>query len=200
MLYPAELRVHEALPLKEQSALVQPRCAWDRPLLKHGAMKRALVLGLVLVGGCAQSGNRFPSLLPRAIEVRDDAEPMAATPVIVPDAVLDTKIAVAAATLATIKGAFEAGATRAEKLVAAAQGQAAGTTAWLDAQSALADLDIVRADASSTISDLDRLAIDRAAAGNAPYPALEAARTDARTQYDDAGTIIDMLAVQLAPA
>lgn len=163
-------------------------------------MKRALVLGLLLLGGCAQSGNRFPSLLPRAIEVRDDAEPMAATPVIIADAALDAKIAEATLALEIIKTAFEAGVNRAETLVTSAQRQAAGTTAWLDAQSALADLDIVRADVSSAISDLDRLAIDRAAAGNAPYPALDAARADARTQYNDARTIIDMLAAQLAPA
>ena len=163
-------------------------------------MKRVLIPVLMLLGGCAQSANRFPSLLPRAIEVRDDAEPMAATPVIVADATLDAKITKASVSLATIQGAFEVGATRAEKLAMAAQGQAAGSTAWLDAQSALADLDVVRADVSSVISDLDRLAIDRAAAGVASYPALEALRDAARTQHADEGTIIDTLAAQLAPA
>ncbi|MBA4048070.1 MAG: hypothetical protein C0476_05955 [Sphingomonas sp.] len=163
-------------------------------------MIRPLTLAFLLLGGCAQSGNRFPSLLPRAIEVRDDAEPMAAAPVIVPDAALDAGVDAAATDLAIIKSRFEAGAARAENLVAAARGQAAGSTAWLDAQSGLADLDVLRADVSSAMSDLDRLAIDRAAAGSAPYPALEGLRNDARAQYEDAGTIIETLAAQLAPA
>ena len=162
-------------------------------------MIRALPL-LLLLGGCAQSSGRFPSLLPRAIETRDDAEPMPAPPAVVADPALDARVAAAVAALAKTQADFETGAARAESLVKAAKGKAAGSDEWLDAQTALADLDVVRAQSSSTLTDLEREAIDRAAAGHPPYPTLEAARTQAMTQHSDEGTIIEELSAQLAPA
>lgn len=163
-------------------------------------MKRLLLLPLLALAGCAQPGSRFPSLLPRAIESRDDAEPMPTAPAIVADPALDTRVAALDAALAKIRTDFERRAAQAQRLADAAKGKAAGSDPWLDAQSALADLDVVRADVSSLISDLERLAIDRAAAGNPAYPALEALRSSAKTQHDDEGLIIETLSQQLAPA
>ncbi|MBX9860435.1 MAG: hypothetical protein K2Y20_12730 [Sphingomonas sp.] len=162
-------------------------------------MKRFLLL-LPLLASCAQPSSRFPSLLPRAIETRDDSEPMPASPPIVADPVLDARLTTALAALAKTRADFETQAARAEKLVKAAQGKPAGSEAWLDAQSALADLDVLRVQSSSTLTDLERDAIDRAAEGHPSYPALEAARAQATTQHDDEGVIIETLNGQLAPA
>jgi len=162
-------------------------------------MKRALI-PLLLLAGCAQPSARFPSLLPRAIETRDDSEPMPASPAIAADPALDARVATALAALAKTRADFEAQATRAEALVKAAQGKPAGSEQWLDAEVALADLDVLRVQSSSTLTDLETDAIDRAAAGHPPYPALEAARAQAMTQHDDQGTIIRTLEAQLPPA
>lgn len=162
-------------------------------------MKRSLLL-LLLLAGCAQPSTRFPSLLPRAIETRDDSEPMPGSPAIVADPALDARLTTALAALAKTRADFETQAARAEQLVKAAQGKPAGSEAWLDAQSALADLDVLRVQSSSTLTDLERDAIDRAAEGHPPYPALEAARAQATTQHDDEGVIIETLNGQLAPA
>ncbi len=162
-------------------------------------MKRPLLL-LLLLAGCVQPSSRFPSLLPRAIETRDDSEPMPSSPAIVADPALDARVATATAALARTHADFTTQAARAEALVKAAQGQPAGTDAWLDAQSALADLDVLRVQSSSTLTDLERDAIDRAAEGHPAYPALEAARAQATTQHDDEGIIIETLNGQLAPA
>ena len=161
-------------------------------------MKRALI-PLLLLAGCAQPSGRFPSLLPRAIETRDDSEPMPANPAIAVDPALDAKLGTALAALDKTRSEFEAQATRAETLVKAAQGKPAGSEPWLDAQVALADLDVLRVKSSSTLSDLETDAIDRAAAGQPPYPALEDARARAMTQHEDEGTIIRTLEAQLPP-
>ncbi len=163
-------------------------------------MKRLVFLALLAVAGCAQPGGRFPSLLPRAIETRDDAEPMPSAPAVVADPALDAQVAAADAALAKLRADFEVGAARAQQLADAAKGMPAGSEAWLNAQSALADLEVIRADVSSSISDLERLAIDRAAAGNPPYPALDALRSAAQTQHGDEGIIVETLSQQLAPA
>lgn len=166
-------------------------------------MQRIIILplvALVALAGCAQRSSRFPSLLPRAIESRDDAEPMPAAPAIIADPALDARVAAVDTALVKIRTDFEVRAARAQQLAESAKGQPAGSDAWLDAQSALADLDVVRSDVSSLISDLERMAIDRAAAGNPAYPALEVLRGDAKTQHDDEGVVIDTLGQQLAPA
>ena len=163
-------------------------------------MKRFLLLSLLLAGGCAQTSGRYPSLLPRAIETRNDAEPMPSAPAIVADPALDAAIATARAALARTQADFAIQATRAESLAGAARGKPAGSEPWLDAQSALADLDVLRAQSSATLTDIEQLTIDRAAAGQPPYPALEAVRGDAATQHGDEGTIIDALTARLAPA
>ena len=54
-----------------------------------------------------------------------------------------------------------------------------GSDAWLDAQTALAGLDTPRADLLAVVTDLEQLAIARAAAGQPPYPALQTAQAEA---------------------
>ncbi|MBX9813704.1 MAG: hypothetical protein K2X76_03295 [Sphingomonas sp.] len=158
-------------------------------------MIRALFL-LLLLAGCA--GRRdYPSLLPRAIETRDDAEPVRPAPVAAPDSALDAQIAEARAALARSAASFASYLERAAALVARAKSGPAGSEAWLDAQAALADLDVLRAESSARTSDLELLTIERAATNAPAYPALDAAYAEARAQLKDQVERTTALAAQL---
>ena len=148
-------------------------------------MRRAAHLLLIPVAACAGNQRSSPSLLPRAIETRGFAEPAPPAPVpVAPDASLDAEIAVGTASLSTSDAAFTKAATRAAALTARARGDKAGGERWIEAQSALAELDIQRATTSDLSSTLEQRAVDRAAALQPDYPALEAARAAARAQLN----------------
>ena len=139
----------------------------------------------LLLSACAHTDSgRYPSLLPREIETRSDAEPEVVAAVAEPDPALDAKIATSVAAVATNKRDFATAATRATGLVQRAKGDAVGGERWIDAQSALADLDIYRAQSSGVVTDLEELALERAADGKPSYPALDAALKDAQAELD----------------
>ena len=92
---------------------------------------------------------------------------------------------------------FHAARTTAEAKVAPASGAVAGSEAWLDAQVALGELDVQRAAASETVTALEQLAADRAVAGEAAYPALEAALATARADLADTAATIATLNARL---
>ncbi|MEN2785490.1 hypothetical protein ACFOKI_12265 [Sphingomonas qilianensis] len=143
-----------------------------------------LILGAAL-GACAQTGTTtYPSLLPRAIETRSDAEPVAVVAVAEPDPALDALIADKTSALDAGKRAFATAATRADGLARAARGAAVGSDRWLDAQTALAELDSFRAGSSGLVTDLDELLVARAADGKPPYPALQTARDAAQAELE----------------
>ena len=151
-------------------------------------MKHALPLlaPALLLGGCAGADTaHYPSLLPRPIESRSEAEPVAAPPApAAADPALDAKLADYAATLDKTDKAFAAAADRAEAAARAAQGQAVGSDRWLDAQTALAELDTYRSDLSAMLTDVEQLAIDRAAAGEPDYPGVQALRDKVKASFD----------------
>ena len=154
-------------------------------MIRRIALIGTALPALLTAGGCAMSNDgRYPSLLPRAIEQRDQSEPIVPVPVAVPDPALDAQLAMTDAAVAKAAGSFSPLANRAEAAGAAAKGQAVGSDPWLAAQAALADLDAVRADTASIVADLERMAIDRAAGGSPPYPALEAALARAQAMLD----------------
>lgn len=141
-------------------------------------MKAALippVLFAALLSACATPRGEYPSLLPRPIERISLAEPMRPVPVATPDAALDAKITTLMRGIAAATTAFDAAVGRARPLVRAAAGAAQGSERWLGAQVALAELDVARTAIDTPLADLERLAIDRAAAGTPPYPTLDAA-------------------------
>ncbi|MDF0487167.1 hypothetical protein PX554_03415 [Sphingomonas sp. H39-1-10] len=144
----------------------------------------ALLLATSLAGGCAeQTVSRYPSLQPRAIERRSDAEAAAAAPAPpAPDPALDATLATTAKTLADTDAAFGPAADGAERAARAARGGGVGSDRWIAAQTALAKLDAFRATTSASVTDLDELAIGRARDAKPPYPALESlkARGDAQ--------------------
>lgn len=131
--------------------------------------------GALLLAGCAQTSTRYPSLLPRANESLNFTEPDRPIAQATPDAGLDARIATLTATIDATDRDFQAAAKDAETKVARARGLAAGTSPWLDAQTALSVLDGLRSRAAVTLADIDQLRIERAQGGQPDYPALQAA-------------------------
>lgn len=163
-------------------------------------MKRlaALFALLVLLAACATQDARYPSLAKRAAESQGFAEPEAPPPApLVADPALDARIATANTALADTTKRFDLAASRTEALARAARGDAAGSDRWLDAQTALADLDAIRADTSAALTNLEEMASARAQALLPAYPTLDAAiasnQTRAQTQADRITAIQAML-------
>jgi hypothetical protein len=133
-----------------------------------------LALALPLAG-CIQANDKYPSLLPRAIETQDTAEPERPAPVAAADPALDKQVADLSAALDSGQKAFAAAAQDTEAKIAVARGLPEGSGPWLDAQVALGALDAVHSQTSDTLQTLESLAIERGRAGQPPYPALQAA-------------------------
>jgi hypothetical protein len=165
--------------------------------MTHRIRPAALLLALA---GCAADVTRYPSLAPRAVEKAGFVEPVAPVAVATPDAALDSRLAGLAARLDAIAAGFAGAATVAERAAVAARGKPAGSEAWLDAQTALAQLDDWRAQASGLATDVEQVAIERGAALAPDYPALAAlaARVDADAARQD--QTIARLQAMLAPA
>jgi negative regulator of sigma E activity len=142
-----------------------------------------LLLGLT---GCMDARDRFPSLLPRPAETQAAAEPARPIPVAAPDAALDARVAALAAQSDSAFSAFTQSAQAAAAKIAVARGTAQGSEPWLDAQVALADLGTARAPLLSALAELETLAIDRGAAGEPSYPALDRAAKTAADNADQA--------------
>lgn len=144
-----------------------------------------LVPSILLAGCAAGDAGRYPSLLPRAIEQRGEAEPAQPEPAaVVADPALDTRLAEQRSLLARQTAQFASLERRAAPLARVAQRQAVGSEAWIAAQAALAELDGARADTSALVADLEAMAIERGTSGAADYPAI--------------GTLHDEAAAQLA--
>ncbi|MEO9132802.1 MAG: hypothetical protein ABI240_16580 [Sphingomonas sp.] len=160
-----------------------------------------LSVGLFLSGCATEDTSHYPSLLPRPIESRSEAEPVAPPPAVAtPDAPTDAKLAVLRTTLGGSATAFAPAADRAEQAAQAAKGQAAGSEAWLTAQTALAELDGYRATTSATLTDVEEMAIERAAALQPAYPGIEALRTAADAQLTTQSARITAIQAMLPDA
>ncbi|MES2059294.1 MAG: hypothetical protein V4564_25355 [Pseudomonadota bacterium] len=156
-----------------------------RSLVRRLARLALLAGSALIVTGCGErSKGPYPSLLPRPIESRSDAEPEIAPVMVEADSALDKRVAGISATIDSTQKDFAIAATKADSLSKAAQGQPVGSDRWIEAQSALADLDVFRASTVSALSDLDDAAMTRAADGKPPYPSLEAARTATQKELD----------------
>jgi hypothetical protein len=137
----------------------------------------------LLLAGCASDPRTYPSLAPRPIEKLGFAEPEAATPApVAPDPVLDDALAAITLRLDAVVAGHDGDAARATAAATRARGAPIGSEAWLDAQAALATLDDWRAQASAIVTDLDRLASDRAGTLAPDYPALAPLRARAQTE------------------
>jgi hypothetical protein len=166
----------------------------DRPLL-------APLLLILACSGCARDDGPYPSLAPRAIEKLGFDEPDAPPPApVAADPALDVEVAAADARLNKAARDFTDALVRVEAAARAARGAAVGSERWIAAQVALAELDASRAEMSEVLSNLDELAVKRAATLAPDYPALEAARARVRTELDRQATAITRIGSSLAPA
>ncbi|MEJ8629442.1 hypothetical protein P0F65_05595 [Sphingomonas sp. I4] len=93
-----------------------------------------------------------------------------------PEPALDGRIAEITRLLDTVEAEFTKAYDQAQARAATARGQAVGSDAWLAAQTELATLDEIRARGSAILTEVDDLAIKRAAALEPDYPALIALR------------------------
>ena len=172
----------------------RPRRPLVPPLLPIAAM-------LVLSACARPTGGGYPSLASRPIEKTSFAEPTPtpAAPA-APDPALDAMIATTDGQLAAIAKGFAADAAKAEAAVRAAKGHAAGSDAWLDAQTALGSLDQWHAQISGLSTDTEEQAITRASTLAPPYPALDALQARIDTENTAEATTIAALQASLAPA
>jgi hypothetical protein len=167
-------------------------------------MTRSLPASLFLIlacGGCARDDGPYPSLAPRAIEKLGFDEPDAPAPVpLVADPELDVEIAAAGARLDKASGDFTRILVGVEAAARRARGTAVGSENWIAAQIALAELDGLRAEVSEVLSNLDDLAVARAATLAPDYPALEATRARLRAELERQESAIGRIGSGLAPA
>ena len=143
---------------------------------------RALSLLPFLLAGCGTDPGGYPSLAPRPVEnvSFDEPAPPPDTPVVA-DPALDARIAGVTRERADAARRFDTAAARAERLARAARGAAAGSERWIEAQTALAELDSLRAEHGNAVSALEDLAAERMQALAPAYPSLDAALAAART-------------------
>ncbi|MDO7842988.1 hypothetical protein [Sphingomonas immobilis] len=150
-------------------------------------MKRLLPLACLALtaAGCVEGGpGRYPSLLPREIEKRGDAEPETPIAIADPDPALDRALTGQAKMLDDTQAAFAPAADRAEAAAKGARGDAVGSERWIAAQTALAELDTYRATTSATVTDIEQVALNRAAEGKPPYPSVDALKTRGEALLD----------------
>jgi hypothetical protein len=152
-----------------------------------------LPLPFLALAGCVQSNEKYPSLLPRAIESQGTAEPVRTAPVATPDPTLDARIATLTTELDKAQKDFTSAAQDTEAKIAVARGLAEGSEPWINAQVALAGLDVLRGRTADVLDALEQLAIERGRAGEPPYPALNATIARAAALSEDQGKRIRSL-------
>lgn len=155
----------------------------------------------VLLAGCAAMDEGYPSLAPRPVEKTSFAEPAAPPPApAAPDPALDARLAEAVRARTAAVRDFDAAATRAEARARAARGAAVGSEAWIAAQTALAELDSLRAAHQEATGALEDMAAQRAQALQPAYPTLEEALVAARADAAAQSRRIDAITATLRPA
>ena len=170
----------------------------NSPLLL--ARAACLLVSFALAGCAAQTSGRYPSLLPRAIESRSDAEPDVAIALAEPDTTVDAALPELRGTIAATIADFTKAAQTADRLASTAQGDSVGGDRWIAAQIAIAELDGFRATLSSAVTDLDTLALNRAAEGKPDYPALTALHATAQAAFDEQAARITAISGSLPAA
>ncbi|WP_312487878.1 hypothetical protein [Sphingomonas sp.] len=161
-----------------------------------------VILGLLgaALGGCSRDTAAYPSLAVRPAEKQGFAEPVVPPAVLKPDPALDQRIARIGDRLQAIEQEFAKAHDQARASARKARGQAAGSEAWLTAQTELATLDEIRARSSAMLAEIDDLAIARAAELQPDYPALVGLRARIAQAVARQGQQIDTLSAGLSAA
>jgi len=153
---------------------------------------------VLALSSCGRTDGAYPSLAVRPAEARGFAEPDAPPPApAAPDPVLDARVAQSRRSLAVIASGFDRDAAAAQTAAGRTGAHVAGSDAWLDAQTALAQLDDWRSQASSAVTDADALASARAVALQPDYPGIETLRTAAAAEVARQDAAIRRLAALL---
>lgn len=165
-------------------------------------MKTAAPLALLAFSltACSRDTTAYPSLAPRAVEKLGFAEPEVPIVEAKPDPALDARVATLGRSLDGTSKGFTGDAAKAEAAAARARGKPVGSDAWLDAQTALAQLDDWRAQTSALLTDADQIASDRAAALAPAYPSLAAMRERIAAEAQRQSATIDRLQAALPAA
>lgn len=208
MLYPAELWVHWSGAVSGVFAVAQVRCVKVFIGIEHQAMKKripparaaALLVSLALAGCATPPSGRYPSLLPRPIESRSDAEPEPVVALAEADPAIDSALPELRRTIERATADFATAAQTTDRLATAARGDSVGGDRWIAAQTSLAELDGHQATLSSALTDLDTLAVNRAAEGKPDYPALVELRATAQAAFDEQASRIAALSARLPAA
>ncbi|WP_375249943.1 hypothetical protein [Sphingomonas sp.] len=159
------------------------------------------LLGMLSLTACTKDTTPYPSLAPRPAEAIGFEEPAPPPPAsVTADPELDARVARLVRQREEAVAAFDRGAARAEGLARAARGSSAGSERWLDAQTALAELDALRAAHGDAVTGLEDLAATRAQGLQPAYPALESALSASRATAAAQTRRIDAIAAMLAPA
>ncbi|MGK6324032.1 hypothetical protein ACMGDM_13255 [Sphingomonas sp. DT-51] len=156
---------------------------------------------LLLVAACGADLSGYPSLAPRAVEQRGFEEPATPPPApVAADPALDARLATIATARADAVRQFDAAADRAAARATNARGAAVGSERWLDAQTAIAELDSLRSAHADAGGQLEEIATARAQALQPAYPALEEALAAARDAAEAQTRRIDAIAATLPAA
>ena len=140
----------------------------------------AILLAASALAGCVPQGD-FPSLAPRPAERNRSMEPpvreRAATPT---DPALRRRVVELERQAADGNRAFDAAFAPTERAIGRAG--AALSDSWVEAQQALSRLEAARTETMRALTELDRLAIDRAdlATSEEDFAAIEAAIAEAQ--------------------
>lgn len=160
-------------------------------------MRRLAPLFLLLVSGCSGLANQGPSLQPRPIESRSNAEPEVVPVPVAPDPAFDARIAERVKAVDVAVEAFAEVERRASTLASRAAKAPAGNDAWLDAQTAVSELGTARGTTEAAVADLEALAIARAESGAPAYPALDTALAKTGAEADRENEVVARLSALL---
>ena len=158
----------------------------------------AAPLALLLLAGCAGSGDKYPSLAIRDVErVQGEYNPVPSPdpePIRAVASAGDLNALVAQALKASAD--FNATLPRARSRISAGRGQSSDSNARQIALVALADLTSIANDTATPLGDLDRLKAE-AATTFAPVAEIEAARAQVLPLVEEQGRTLDSLSAEL---
>jgi hypothetical protein len=154
-------------------------------MIRRRPLAPFLLTAVLLGTACTEKPGVYPSLAPRPIESRSDAEPVVPPPgPVAADPELDRQIAAAMAAVDKAHAAYTTAADKAESAAGKPGSQLVGSDSWVGAQAALADLDAQRSATTTAASQLEQLITGRGVAGEPPYPALDDAYAKAQAVAD----------------
>ena len=166
-------------------------------MIRRASLTLPAIALVISLGSCTVRDDGFPSLLPRPIEQRSDAEPVVAPTSPIADPALDTDIVRLEKALADTKAAFDASTAKAERLARYARGATAGDSRWLDAQVALAELDVLRGETGNVVMEINQLEIGRSVDAQAEDPRLTRLIGQAADQTQSERERVDAVAAAL---